>query len=269
MMLGLFMSLLEVLGATLSRKCKPSKTVVELIGKACARNVPAELHFEDTAGNLTIGRVRLLEMTDCLVLTDRPMMPDDDSVIPDGSTVTVHFALNGSRYEFESLVEESGLIVRLNARQRVPGISLRQPLELTDSQRRLDLRVSVLGNDSISIWLVDPHPSLPNACPMDARVIEGRIVDISCGGASVLVPYNALRKCEPGHRFYLNFVLPDVEHEFCLLGIVRFSRLVESSESTRLGIQFRRWIGSVHQRDRQRISQFVVAHERRKLRRRR
>ena len=254
---------------TLLRKCKPSKAVVELIGKACARNVPAELHFEDTAGNLTIGRVRLLEMTDDLVLTDRPTMLDDNGIIPDGSTLTVHFALNGSRYQFKSLLEESGLIVRLNAHQRVSGISLRQPFVLTDSQRRLDLRISVLGNDSISIWLVDPHPSVSNACSIDARVIAGRIVDISSGGVSVLVPHHALRKCEPGHRFYLNFVLPDVEHEFCMLGIVRFSRLVESSESIRLGIQLRRWFGSVHQRDRQRISHFVVAHERRRLKRRR
>jgi c-di-GMP-binding flagellar brake protein YcgR len=242
---------------------------VDLIGEACARNVPAELHLEDTAGNLTIGRVRLLEMTDDLVLTDRPTMLDDNAVIPVGSTLTVHFALNGSRYQFESLLKESGLIVRLNAHQRVAGISLRQPLELTDSQRRLDMRVSVLGNDSLNIWLVDPHPSVSDACSIDARVIAGQIVDISCGGVSVLVPHEALRKCEPGQRFYLNFLLPAVEYKFCMLGNVRFSRLVECSGSIRLGIQFQRWNGSVHQRDRQRISRFVVAHERQRLKRRR
>lgn len=250
------------------RKCRPSKAVGELIGEACARNVPAELHFEDDIGELIIGRVRLLEMTDGQVLADRPMILDDDGAIPDGSTVTVHFTLNGSRYQFESLLEESGLTVLLNAHQRVSGISLRQPFVITDSQRRSNLRVSVLGYDPISIMLVDPHPSFPDACPIDARLIAGWIVDMSVGGASVLVHQDAFSRGSSGQRFYLNFMLPAVEHEFSMLGVVRYSRRVESSESVRLGIKFLPWRGRFFQRDQQRISRFVAAHERRLLKRR-
>ena len=241
---------------------------MELIGKACARNVPAELHVEDTAGNLTIGRVRLLEMTNGLVLADRPMILDGDSAIPDGSTLTVHFALNGSRYQFESLLEASGLTVLLNAHQRVSGISLRQPFVVTDSQRRSNLRVSVLGYDPISIMLIEPHPEITDACPIDAHIIAGWIVDVCGGGASVLLQQDALPKDKSGQRFYLNFMLPAVEHEFSMLGVVRNVRRVERSESIRLGIKFRPWRGRIYQRDLQRITRFVTAHERQLLKRR-
>ncbi len=257
-----------MVGVTLLRKCKPSKAVVELIGKACARNVPAELHFEDAIGELITGRVRLLEMADGLVLADRPMILDDDGAIPDGSTVTVHFTLNGSRYQFESILEESGLSVLLNAHQRVSGISLRQPFVLTDSQRRCNLRVSVLGYDPISIMLVEPHPEITDACPIDAHIIAGWIVDVSAGGASVLLQQDALPRGKSGQHFYLNFMLPAVEHEFSMLGVVRNFHRVESSESMRLGIKFRPWRGRIYQRDQHRISRFVTAHERRLLKRR-
>ncbi len=245
-----------------------SEAVERLIGEGCARNIPAELLYEDPDGSSITGRVRLLEMTKQHILADRPAYPDGDSAIPAGAEITVHLRIGGSRYQFASVIEESSRTVRLNARQVVPGIAMRKPLVITDSQRRAHLRVSMLAYDPINVHLVSAHPDLPDACSVDAQVIYGWMTDLSVGGVSVLVDQDVFDVADPDSRLFLTFALPGVANGFNMLASVRHCRVVPSSNSLRLGIGFCPWLHRRFTRDQDRISRFVTEQERRLLRRR-
>lgn len=240
----------------------------QLIGAGCARNVPAELLYEDRDGTVVAGRVRLLELTSRQILADRPVYLDSEGTIPLGAPITVHVTLRGARHQFESLIEEGERTVRLNGRQAIPGIALRKPAVVTESQRRAHLRISVVAYDPISVIMARPHPTLADACAVDASIISGWLVDLSVGGLSVLVDRGVLESARLTEPFFLTFALPAMEGEFNMLGSVRHCRVVERSNSSRLGISFRPWRGRAFRRDQRRISRFVTEHERRLLRRR-
>jgi len=242
--------------------------VEQLIGAGCARNVPAELLYEDRDGTVVAGRVRLLELTSRQILADRPAYLESDGTIPVGAPITVHVTLGGARHQFESLIEEGNRTVQLNSRQTIPGIAMRKPAVVTESQRRAHLRISVVAYDPISVTLARPHPDFADACPADASIITGWLVDLSVGGISVLVDRGVLESARLTEQFFLTFALPAVESEFNMLGSVRHCRVVRSSNSLRLGIGLRPWRGPAFRHDQRRISRFVTEHERRLLRRR-
>jgi c-di-GMP-binding flagellar brake protein YcgR len=234
----------------------------------CARNVPAELHFSPATGPILIGRVRLLELTDKHILADKPAYVDATASIPADRPITVHVTLNGVRYQFESVVDTATMLVRLNDHQHLLGIALRRPKRITRSQRRSHLRVSLVGIGPIPVELVRAHTDIPGACPVDARVIPGLILDLSAGGLGILIDNRHLSSARPNELFFLSFVLPGLEEEFCLLASVRHKRCVRASGSLRIGFALRRWDGSNFGRDQHLITRFVTEHERRLLRRR-
>ena len=73
--------------------------------------------------------------------------------------------------------------------------------------------LSVLGYDPISVTLVRPDEAMADVCGINALTIAGWLVDVSIGGASVLVHRDALPEVEPGRRFFVSFALPAVEDE--------------------------------------------------------
>ncbi len=241
----------------------------KVIGEACARNAPSELHYEGADGEIIVCRARLLELTRRHILADRPLYVDDDDKIPPEQSITVHVAVNGVRYQFDSMIEDADRMVRLNNRQHVPGIALRKPLVITDSQRRAHLRVSLAGYDPINVNMVRPDPVVRDACPIDAELISGWMVDVSVGGVSVLVDHRVVPTTQNREQFYSTFTLPGVAEEFCMLGSVRHVRVVEASDSLRVAFSFRPWNGRNFKSDERRLSRFVADHERRLLRRRR
>lgn len=247
----------------------PSNSVATIVGGGCARNVPAELVYEAPSGEIITGRVRLLQLTDRQVLADRPAYLEGNGRIPRGVGISIHIQIRGTRYEFKSAIEESYRIIPLNARQNVPGIALSRPDVVIESQRRTQLRVSVVGYDPLNVRMVRPHPTLPDCCPVTADLINGWLIDVSGGGMAVLVDHRVLGAVPRGELFFLSFVLPDVEDEFFMLGSVRHTRTIASSGSLRLGIGLRPWNGTHFKHDQQRISRFVARHQRRMLRRRR
>ncbi len=239
--------------------------IEKLIGAGCARNVPAELHYEHRKGAILTGRVRFLTLTDRQILADRPLYLDGEAQIPSGVPITVHVSINGARYQFESMIEEKHLFVQLNSLQRVPGIALQRPSVITDSQRRMDLRVSLMGYDPISIELVRPHPDFPGACSVDGERIAAWLLDLSVGGVSVLADHRVFAQVRPSERFFLTFALPGEDDEFYMLGSVRHSRIVASCDSLRVGLVFVPWRGNAYTSEQHRLSRFVAAHQRRML----
>ncbi len=246
----------------------PSSTVEEIIGEGCARNIPAELQYEDPDGAIVTGRVRLLELTKDHVLVDSPAYLKDDGCIPTGAPITVHMLLSKSRYQFESVIEDADQAVRLNARQTVPGIALRRPADISNSQRRTNLRIMMLGYDPINVNLVRPDPDVSEACSIDARVIAAWMTDLSVRGVSVIVDRRVLASAPRGQCFFLSFALPSVMDEFHMLGSVRHGRVVRPSGFLRIGISLRPWRDRMFKHDQRRISRFINEHERRMLRRR-
>ncbi len=248
---------------------KPARGVEQVLGAACARNLPAELHFEAQGGFLVTARVRMLELAKRQILCDRPSYTTEEGEIPPGEAVTVHLAMHGSWYQFDTVIEKRNGAVRLNARQTVPGIALKRPLVLTESQRRTHLRVSMLGYDPINVDMVRHHPELTDATPVDAKLIPAWLVDLSVGGISVLVDRQVLPSADASERFFVCFELPLVAEDFIMLTSVRHGRVIESSESLRLGLRFCPWRHNDFTRDQQRLARFIAQHERRLLRRRR
>ena len=243
-------------------------SVDELLEAACDRNVPAELHYESRQGTISIGRARLLAVDEKEILADRPLYVEADSEIPPGAPITVHLLVGGSRVQFTSAISAASRMVRLNARQVVPGIALRKPKSISPSQRRASLRISLANADPINIVLVRPHRDIPDACWIDAEPIRAWLIDLSAGGTSVLADravFGRVRRSEP---FFLSFALGPDDEEFNMLGIVRQSRIVEASNSLRVGFSFRPWGAGNFVRDQQRISRLVATFERSALRRR-
>lgn len=245
-----------------------SLSVDELLEAGCARNVPAELHYEDARGMVSVARARLLGVEGKEILADRPLYLEDNAEIPPGKPITVHVLVNGTRYQFTSAITAVNRFVRLNARQVVPGIALRKPKTVAPSQRRANLRISLANYDPISVVLVHPHPDIPDACWIDAHALSAWLIDLSGGGTSVLVDRMILGRVRRGEQFYLTFFLPLDGGWFNMLGTVRQCRTVEVSNSLRIGFNFRPWPGSNFAQDQQRVSRFVAAFERRILRRR-
>ncbi len=246
-----------------------SKTVEALIGAACARNTSAELQYEHRNGGIITAHVRLVSLTQDQVLADKPVCLCDDGAIPTGAPITVHIMLRGYRYQFDSMIEEDNRRVPLNARQTVPGIALRKPDTIVESQRRAYLRVSMVGYDPINVYLAHPHPHIPDTCSIDAKIITGCLLDLSVGGILVLVDQQILRSVKSGERFFTAFALPGDAGEFNLLASVRHSSIVANKQSLRLGLSFHPWRGQEFKYDQRRISRYVAEHQRRMLRRRR
>ncbi len=245
------------------------QSVDQWVSEACARRLPAEMHFTDADGMIITARVRFLDQTADEILTDRPQYLDDEAVIPPGCGVTVHMVWGGARLQFDSVVVDEDRVVRVNAHQTLPGIALRKPLLVTASQRRTHLRVSVVGYEPISVEMAAPHREFPDACDIDVQRISGWLLDLSVGGLSVVLDHRVLRGTRRGERFFVTFGLPGMKGDFNMLGSVRHCRSIRNGESLRVATCFCPWNGKHFARDQHRLSRFIAEHERRMLRRRR
>lgn len=243
-------------------------TVDEFLAEACARNTPAELHFDASNGARLVARVRFMDLMPGRILTDAPATRDTDGPVPTDTPVTVHFRLNGGRWQFDSLIEQSAIDVQLNKREMVRGLALRKPQKLTDSQRREDFRVSVASRDPISVALVRCRPDLGDACSVDGPRWTARIVDLSAGGTAVVMHRRSLGAVKRSQRFYLTFDLPGVDSAFCMVGSVRHTRELHEGESIRIAFAFRDWTTATLKPDQLRIARFVAEHQRAMIRRR-
>lgn len=237
-----------------------------LLAEACERNAPAELLFARPEGQPVTARVRLLELTDEHILADRPGQGDQTQQIPPGRTITVHLVIRGARYQFESAIVDLHSWVQLNSEQRVPGIVLNRPTEITRSERRSDFRVSLAGLAPISVEMARGDPEIQDACLIEPSPVCGRMLNLSAGGAALLLDLRSLRSSKRGERFFMTFSLPGIEKDFCLLGEVRHALIVEASESIRLAMAFRQWGGRRFGQDERLITKFITERQRRLLR---
>lgn len=242
-------------------------TTDHLLSEGCARNAPIELLYEANDGVIIVARSRLLDLTADHLLADKPNYDETDLVIPPGRPVSVHFTLRGARYQFRSQIEEGSIKIRLGAGCTLPGVALRRPTQITESQRRAHVRVSTVGYEGMGVCLARSYPQTRDACLLDPAPVVARLVNLSVGGLSLLVDKGSMRSVTPGECFFMTFNLPTVEEPFYMYGTVRHVRYVASSESQRLAFAFRPWGDQRFKRSRRRIAHFVADHQRRMLRR--
>ena len=250
----------------MSRAETAMQAVYEFMDRVCARQASADLCYEAPDGTVITCRVRLLAVTPDELLADQPSYRGRDRRIPEGRPITVHVSQNGCRFQFDSVIQKARHPVQINKRTRVPGIVLRLPVSITESQRRGHYRVSLAAKDTIVVGLARSHPDVPGACPVNADVLQGRMVDLSTGGAAVLVDEAAGAKLQVGQLWFLTFGLPDVSDEFCMFSSIRHMRVIESSDSTRIGFVFRSWAGRRLTVDQRLLARSVADFQRQSLR---
>lgn len=244
-------------------------SVEELLAEARDRSVMLELHYEDPSGALVIGKTRIRALREGRILADSISLIDKSERIPLGRPLCAHFTIRGKRLQFETDIEGDRVPVGILAGERMLGIALRRPKKLTESQRRTHVRISVAAGDAIQVCVSRPSPKTPNACSMDGEHAVARLLNVSAGGMTILLPSNGLARCKVNDRFFLTFALPDIEGEFHLVGSLRHTRKVETSGSLRGSFAFKPWDGNVLRLDQRRIERFIVERERVNLRRRR
>lgn len=243
-------------------------SVDELLADACDRSVMLELHYEDRSGSLVIGKTRVRALNETQILADAISLVDRNERIPLGRPVWAHFKIRGNRRQFQTVIEGERVPVTVLGGERVLGVALRRPKDFAESQRRAHVRVSVAAGDAIRVYVARPSPKTPNACEIDEAYSVGRVLNVSAGGMTILLPSDGLRQSKVNDRFFLTFTLPDVAGDFHLLGSLRHTRKVESSDSLRGSFAFKPWDGSVLRFDQRRIQRFIVEREREHLRRR-
>jgi c-di-GMP-binding flagellar brake protein YcgR len=238
--------------------------------EACARNIPVEFHYEESSGGkIIVGRSRILSLDEAALLADTPTYPDGDGSIPVDRWFTVHFTMNHARYAFRTAITALGVRVKLNDQQRVSGVALRRPTAVKPVQRRAHYRISLAGGDPIVAGVARAHPEIPDACPIDGRLGEGRIADLSARGLALLVDRRVSATMKRGDVFFLTFNLPGVDDRFRMKGTVRHSSGVQPNHSVKVGFAFVAWEGQSFNRCQMEIARFIAELERRMLRRKR
>ena len=244
------------------------KSVDELLAAACDRSVVLQLHYEDSSGSQVIGKTRIRSLNERQILADAISFVDKNERIPSGRPLRAHFKIRGNRLQFRTVIENNRVPVAGPGRDRAYGVALRKPTSLSESQRRTHVRVSVAAGEAIQVFVVHRSGKTPNACAVDAAHPLGRLLNVSAGGMTVLLPMDGLRRSKENDRFFLTFALPQGGGDFHLLGSLRHTRKVERSDSLRVSFAFKPWDGSALRNDQMRIERFIVEREREILRRR-
>jgi len=174
----------------------------EMLTEMCARNQPAEIDFVTRQGDRRLARTRFFAETEDSLLIDRPMDRSVALPLRPGESVVVYFLLEDSRYAFMASVIGRELF-EFRARQRVPALRLSYPKQIYKAQRRDTYRLPVLhlplSNIKGEITIND-----------ETMKIEGCIVNLSAGGACVVLPdHVAGPRFKEGDPLLIELDLPD------------------------------------------------------------
>lgn len=213
-------------------------------------------------------RSRLLGMTERGIVIDRPQSTDEGR-LHEGDPVSVYMILDRGRFAFESKLLSLRCPFQLNERQQVIGALLDHPHRLRQAQRRNYYRISIAGREACPIVVARAHPTAANACPVGGAVGVGEIVNISGGGASVLLNEVQSDSAAMGHRLNVLFRLPGMDDMLWMHCVVRHARDVPSKRAVRLGIEFVAQPGQDFARSQQEITRVITEIERKMLQRKR
>lgn len=239
-----------------------------LIEEACDRNAPIELQYESSDGELLVARTRLLGFDETHVYLDRPQSIGDDVRFRRGQRVEGYMLLHDVRYAFATVVEDLATLVEINATKRTVGMVLRRPATVRESQRRSHFRVAVLSEGPITAAVHAADPGHPGACPIDAGRAEATLLNLSAGGAGLLMERGQGGWISAGDHLFMTFQLPEEEEPICFLVDVRQCTMGADSSTRRVGVRIRAWpTPRSVERTRERLQRYITAVQRKRLRR--
>lgn len=246
-------------------------TTLALLESACVRNLPIELHYEQRSGMLICLRSRLLLLDPAggRIIIDTPSAVSGSAEIPGNVPFSVHMMLEGRRWEFRTSLLERSVITQLNASTRVRGCALALPPSIVEAQRRSSYRLAIAG-EAMPVAIVPAARTPAPACPVDGPVIVGRLVNISAGGAAVLIEGRKEELFKRSARFFLRLPLVGdrARGTYDMMGEVRHVTIVGQDKSVRLGIAFSPWAGVEYRTQQQGITRFIAEYERKMIRKR-
>ena len=246
---------------------KSSSGVRKALDGACARNTPAKLVYSGTTGNVHTANVRLIKLNKNEIYTDAPGFLDARAKLRKHQPVEVYTLIDGNRCSFRSRVERVFTTVELNSHRRISAITLAIPQVIAPRQRRQCYRVSLAGREDIEVRLCPTTRGRADCCPLDAKPFGGRMLNLSAGGALVIVPAKQRTRFYCDEGLFVEFSLPDVEQPFYLSAEVRHFRKVHDDTDTLVGLRFRTDGNLMPTPVRRRATRFIALEQRRQLRR--
>lgn len=238
-----------------------------MLQDACARNLSGEIHYENV-NRRGSARMRFLAVEENRIYTDRPQSIGMPVAFRPRQCVTVHFLTDGTRYAFQTRVVAPLTLVRLNDEQQVVGMSFGLPSEVRKQQRRSTYRVAVISQ----AIRVDLHPVSREdltCCLLDADRLSGWLANVSAGGLTLFLEMTQPARFQLGDAFCVQFALPDVPEPMVLPAEVRHVSRIHDGQAVRVGLCFLPCDLYDTRSQVVRISRFVAAEQRRRLRRRR
>jgi c-di-GMP-binding flagellar brake protein YcgR len=224
----------------------PSR-IERLLDLACAYTVPLSVVTE-ARGEVCRYESRMLEMErdpDAkhliidLPITDGPAI----ALIPD-TPITLHLAVGGKRFMFESAVMGKATH-EFEGRRKAPALRITYPNVLKSGNQRAFYRVSVPEEGPISVeadiaFDIAGPPDRDNGATRSKPVggITGTMLNLSVGGA--LLAVDSLEADIPveGTDLDLRIVVAEDEAPLKLKGAVRRIEGEQAGENLRLGIEF-------------------------------
>lgn len=251
----------------MSTASNTAATEDQRLREACARNQPIELHYRTARDTVIVARTRLLEINDEYLLVETPSYALGSERIPPGRSVEAHLTIDGTRYRFKTALESKPRLAQLNRETTVRAVALRKPRQLENAQRRAHFRINVFEGTPIHATMVAQRSKDCHVCPIDAKVINGVLINLSVGGLCVLVDDAEPSDIKIDRNYYVCLPLPHDDRELLMLAKVRHHALVKKSGSLRVAMAFLPWDGSNLAIDQRNISRFVAIFQRAALKR--
>jgi hypothetical protein len=212
-----------------------------VLERACARNVPVELHRRNSDGLQPVMRARLIALDDANLYLDSPQTIGLNACVEDDEQLVGYFDLGENMFTFDTTVVHALCNIRLNAEKTVPGLSVTRPAAVQTGQRRSFFRRCVAAERPIEVSVHVTDPSQPDSCPVDALRVAGTLVDASEGGFGVNIPHDPRRPVKLWDQIFVRFQLPGLETETELLCEVRQIRALPRLGLVRLGLMALPW----------------------------
>lgn len=212
-----------------------------VLGQACARNVPVELHRRGPDGLQPVMRARLIALDEANLYLDSPQTIGLNARVESGEQLVAYFDLGEDMFTFDTTVVHAHCSIRLNSDMTVPGLSVTRPAKVLAGQRRSFYRRSVAGDGTISVCVHATDAARPDVCPLDAMRLEGKLVDASEGGFGVNIPDDPTRPVKLWDQLFVRFSLPGGQADTLLLCEVRQVRPLPRVGQVRLGLMALPW----------------------------
>jgi len=237
-----------------------------VLAEACLRNIRGDV--ECVLGDRVSRRfsTRLLELRDHVLLLECPTERGIDKPPAPATDLEIYFRLDDQRYSVTGRHER---VVRyaINDRARVAALRVERVSSVQLKQRRNFYRLSVLGLGDIPVYMNFTEAEAP---PGPAIMVEGIMLNISAGGLAVRADLKDSIPLARAEELLVRFILPDVRESFSWRCRVVHQRKVARSESRIFGLEF---VESRNDRssnrEAERIHQYVIAQQRKKMHRRR